>query len=906
MSRTIQHGLAAAICLALLAVPASAWVPPEVHPSGAPDPDGLSVVDGSYVMNVGELHMNITNHGLLGSKYSIVSTFSEAPSGQWPGGSGIEYLFCAGLWVGGVQHGEKLVSTGQYEAEFRPRRGPDHTIYEARYGRRIRPTPQAARQGARIFEPSADDDGDGMINEDRLDGLDNDGDGLVDEDFEMMGSQMMVCTMVDNTELSREEYPDHDPMDLEIRQTAYAWEMEEIDDFIVVAYDIKNIGTSPISSVYLGMFVDCDIGYRDRGEAAFDDLAGYYNGVVRAPNGIYESVDVAYMRDGSQRDPVPGSFGVMFRGPSTAQHRIRSFQRYSADRPYALGGLPTNDAERYNELAKTRSDPDVEEDTEGDYRMLVSNGPWGTLFPGRSIHLEVVFVMGDGLEGMLETCSSVQQVWEGAWYDLDDDPWTGRNGQESLVCIQDYGLTLNEFALSPLKDWDARYADLSCVPDWAVHLITPLDLDHYPDDRDCIWVNLDNCDECEALRGAPCSRSNFFSFWNCNRWYIPLGQKVGCTGIGGRESVVRWITHAAPPPPRMRVWPTDRAVHVYWSDEPEYSLDFIDDDQDFESYQVWRADDWSRPAGTSEATGPSSELWQLIAEYDLDNVHFAERDLGNETYVDTLPLGNNTGLEPVLYRPRCLDDPQYDGLAAAMEQVFAAGAHRGTEFRPPLRDPAGNVYPSMASLLPWEYHTAVLDTFFWATPWAGGPGEIPAKRAVRFYEYVDDSVNNGFLYFYSVCTTDHAMYMDGETAVITGPGVDGDPATSFVTARPGTSAQNADDIAATGSRVYVYPNPATQESLAEFQQMFPNSDDPTGVRVMFANLPRTRAAIEIYTLDGDLVQVLDHDGSNGSGEAPWNMVSRNGQQIVSGVYLYVVRPYDRAYDDFVGKFVVIR
>ena len=44
--------------------------------------DGVHVVDGSYVMNAGDLQINITNWGLIGSQYSWVTTYSDAPSAQ--------------------------------------------------------------------------------------------------------------------------------------------------------------------------------------------------------------------------------------------------------------------------------------------------------------------------------------------------------------------------------------------------------------------------------------------------------------------------------------------------------------------------------------------------------------------------------------------------------------------------------------------------------------------------------------------------------------------------------------------------------------------------------------------------------------------------------------------------------
>ena len=52
------------------------------------NPNGIFVTDGSFVMNVGEVQINITNWGLIGSAYSLARPWADAPSCQWPAGSG--------------------------------------------------------------------------------------------------------------------------------------------------------------------------------------------------------------------------------------------------------------------------------------------------------------------------------------------------------------------------------------------------------------------------------------------------------------------------------------------------------------------------------------------------------------------------------------------------------------------------------------------------------------------------------------------------------------------------------------------------------------------------------------------------------------------------------------------------
>ena len=69
------------------------------------------------------------------------------------------------------------------------------------------------------------------------------------------------------------------------------------------------------------------------------------------------------------------------------------------------------------------------------------------------------------------------------------------------------------------------------------------------------------------------------------------------------------------------------------------------------------------------------------------------------------------------------------------------------------------------------------------------------------------------------------------------------------------------------------------------------------------HLPRALCTIRIYTLAGDLVEQFDHDARNGDGQASWDLISRNGQDVESGVYLFTV---DSSAGHQIGKFVVVR
>ncbi len=123
---------------------------------------------------------------------------------------------------------------------------------------------------------------------------------------------------------------------------------------------------------------------------------------------------------------------------------------------------------------------------------------------------------------------------------------------------------------------------------------------------------------------------------------------------------------------------------------------------------------------------------------------------------------------------------------------------------------------------------------------------------------------------------------------------------------PAPVAQTVAERERTGVNIYVYPNPATREALEEFQRQPPSPGNPTGERIMFNNLPAAHNTIRIFTASGDLVDTIYHDGTNQGGAVSWNLISRNGQEVVSGIYLYSVDSGDSRFAPFRGRFVVVR
>ncbi|MEL6592136.1 MAG: hypothetical protein AAFQ87_13945 [Bacteroidota bacterium] len=117
---------------------------------------------------------------------------------------------------------------------------------------------------------------------------------------------------------------------------------------------------------------------------------------------------------------------------------------------------------------------------------------------------------------------------------------------------------------------------------------------------------------------------------------------------------------------------------------------------------------------------------------------------------------------------------------------------------------------------------------------------------------------------------------------------------------------------------FVYPNPYYAAAAWEGSSQFEEDR-----KLLFANLP-ARCEIRIYTLSGDLVDVLQHDeaydGSDtrwhstysnpeetafSGGEHAWDLLSQDNQIIARGLYLFVVIDQETN-EKKRGKFVVIK
>jgi hypothetical protein len=720
-----------------------------------------------FTHNVGSLTLQVTNLGVMGNP------FLEEFSAGW---RGAEYLNMAGLWIAAIGgDSDPHVSTAT-TFEFRPDLSPVATIYESSEG-----IAGGFRLGP-INPAAADDDEDGLYDEDFHNGLDDDGDGLVDEDYSAIGQQMFSAVYRDDAVEAVQQYADHVPLGLKVYQRTFQWAATGINEMVGMDFLIVNDGDQELEEIYLGFMTDADVGPRSIERYWTDDLGArsFVGATVDVPGEIQEcdtkrvSGSVVFMYDGAPNtmasEPVPGVFGNVLLGYTTDYFGIKApsgvglnsvnwFSTTGASRE-----LQT-DEERYAAMTGSGSSDRIV-DVPRDYSYLMSSGPFPRLRPGESLVYQTAFVVGNGFGGFFQNAVSALQVFDGRYIDADQDPATGEGGRE--LCLQ---------VLEPgeVIVWD-----------------DPCDSLEIPDpphkSSECKWVDSD------------CSL---------------------CTGKDGEEHLIRWVGTTLAPSPNVNtdldldprapgfdvyVPPAgDRRVVLQWDNSSELRVDPITGESHFEGYRIWRVDNWQRPLGE---IGPGADEWFLVAEFRL---HPA----------DSLRLGSPHHLR----RVTDLTVPPV-GSTKNEERIFPIGR----------------------------------------------------------YTYADTSgLLNGKAYYYSVTAFDVIDFPDPITGELVPTEIGGQPAAfheEAVIPRWGRQKGGMDC-----DRILVVPNP--YRGSADWD-LIPNDLDPTGTKIALRNLPEGTSTIRIFTVSGDLIETVEHDSRVSGGTYFWNLLSRNGQPVVSGIYLYAV------------------
>lgn len=175
-------------------------------------------------------------------------TFNLSGTGQWralvPEWSGGASVFSTGGFV--------VLSGGEDGAvvELANTSVPGAGLSARKEARGLRPVYEGIPGGHRYPLLQRDDDGDGVVDEDRLDGIDNDGDGRIDEDFAAAGDEMSILSF-------DAVGPDGKPL-FHFHQENYTWTLPHIDGMVAIKLTVRNVSGRSINDIFVGSVIRWD------------------------------------------------------------------------------------------------------------------------------------------------------------------------------------------------------------------------------------------------------------------------------------------------------------------------------------------------------------------------------------------------------------------------------------------------------------------------------------------------------------------------------------------------------------------------------------------------------------------------------------------------------------------------
>jgi parallel beta-helix repeat protein len=402
------------------------------------------------VHRVGLLQLCVTNWGFFGSqmrdpglKESVGGCFNpnpdeevEAPSAEYPAGSGLEYLFQGGLWIGAMVDSQYYTTVGcdgwQWIYEMWPDKEPEGAIAE----RSIRPSASCYSS-----------------------------DAISEQDIIAVYTDTSADIPLSPQQQDPWDNRKHFPLDIQITQKSYSWSYEYAEDFVLIDFTIKNIGVKNIDSMYMGFHIDADVQHIDEDPygqyGAQDDICGFRHLVTAPKDDCYDTVNLAWIsdndghgdQDGGQvakvftsKSPIAVTGTRVVRSPKELDYsfnwwisnqsgspldwgpwRLQSQQRWEDMNPYGSGnlfpdnvlGTPGGDVSKYFVMSNGEFDYDqiyscvwptrypdqgwlpVNEQMCGDLangfdtRYLLSFGPFDEISPGESLLVTIGYIAGD-------------------------------------------------------------------------------------------------------------------------------------------------------------------------------------------------------------------------------------------------------------------------------------------------------------------------------------------------------------------------------------------------------------------------------------------------------------------------------------------------------------------------------
>jgi hypothetical protein len=328
----------------------------------------------------------------------------------WPRRGGAEFLGSGGFYLRcrTIEEPSPVsISPVSFEAT-----GEDHLA---------RPLFEGCEGGKRWLNRGGDDDGDGILDEDPLDGEDNDRDGLIDEDFAAVGDGMVV---------TRAREP---KTGLILHQSSYVWNYGHVRNFVGFTTELifpeaeKERGRS-LHDVSIALYVDFDIGDPDNEQRGLDDRF-FVIGCIDDSGDQRESRELPVASDRPPSEYFTTVVIFKAAGQSNTALGTEGFIIGKLDCADSLWSFLEREQKRSRGLFLERRDkavddaplPALDSNTagegdgivDGDRAILYSMGTIPLLSPGDDITIEWALVFGRTMEALAANVRRAIETYHG-------------------------------------------------------------------------------------------------------------------------------------------------------------------------------------------------------------------------------------------------------------------------------------------------------------------------------------------------------------------------------------------------------------------------------------------------------------------------------------------------------------
>ncbi|MCF7919808.1 MAG: hypothetical protein K9N06_07840 [Candidatus Cloacimonetes bacterium] len=771
---------------------------------------------------------------------------------------------------------------------------------------------------------------------------DDDMDGLVDEDGYPVSEQDFIAYYYDyspfGTGTERDwgeskENSSHYPLKIRVRQMSYQWGYEHLKNLVYVEFDITNMNFNNVFSDTLydcamGIYMDSDVGPQAWDEIASDDVSSYVAG-----EGAEYAFSYDYDGDGGLTTGIVGSRVC---SPDPEQLEFACWTWDVGDGPddtdpqaFNPPSAAASHNDKYWLLTNYRNPNDDKYTSLRDFPNVTSTG------------LDTRYLFG--FYGAQEHTGDTDEVGDPG-YGIADYLETDENGNYfkrwNLAPGKTMKIVVAVFPGDNLLDLNvtsshAKYTygtpqDLVSVtlPDTFIHYTTP-----DPPEIPMMFTEMD--DEGEVITVYWDNRSEID---NEDTQTIKKQDKGWQTDITYIDSYIEnWDENTFPPEYAPYEWDEDTQTYDYLSENNRNINALVNPwrgyrlRHDFQGYSLW-----GRSGSGSQEFWMLKEKWDKIdTEQDLEDY---EVNLGTDKFVN---FGGETGINkglPNIHEIMPEDigyyhfDENYILVSYEQEDVdehlMIAGYpiyNKDVTYETAEDLASGLSFNEQALLfkhsdLPDEIYLELYDDNL--IPLDGHLGQIANtdedrleklrwdRLARRYYISHLYHPPKGIEYYVAVSAWDRGMPSIKVPVLESARDEDGNMDILF----PGPSSKSK------MNNIYVVPNPYIVFSRFDGRRDNDTKGDKSR-RLWFVNLPEY-CQIKIWTLAGDLVDEITHNGSenyediitlsksslqgkSASGIHSWDMLSRYDQIIAPGVYLFTVIDRDSG-DKKVGKFVIVK